>query len=102
MAKLFGRFLLLGEEASFANTKCEWLVKWIRAWNVDFVLELSFLCGGFESFWVKLSKNLVFVILAQFRLSLFIAVAVDFALIDVTGFSRHKIYARVPLITFLK
>jgi hypothetical protein len=41
MAKLFGRFLLFGEEASLASMRCEPVVEWITMRVVGFVLEVS-------------------------------------------------------------
>jgi hypothetical protein len=61
------------------------------------------LCGEFESFWLQFSKFLEFAILLEFRLLLrFVGVAMEFALINVTIPSPHKMHAITPLDTLFK
>ncbi len=92
MAKLFGSFPLFGEGASFANTKCEPVVQRIRMRDVGFVLQLFFLCDGFGPYWLQFFEFFEVGYITSIRLLPFVAVALDFVLINVTTSSRHKTY----------
>ncbi len=88
-------FLLFGEEAGFAEEKCEWVAKWIRVRDVVFVLDF-FECGGSESFWLQLSKFFeVICLIPIWLLPPHVDVAVYFVLINLTIFPRYKMHANI-------